>query len=379
MDYIFQNEYSRKARACLCATLWCVVAVFSVLLLDPSSALPSSARPQDKRRVLRTVREVHQLSNIEARDAYLVQVEGIATYSDPEWGLLFVQDDTGGIYVNVHGVNTSYPVGARIRVDAVTGPGDVGAVLVNPRIQVVGAGALPVPERHTLSELNARAADSRYIQTQGVLRAGDQPWNRICFRIFDGNNSALVVAPLPNNPQARRLVGATVRLHGVSGVHIDAQGKILGAMVFVNGLEDIEVQGGAARDPNALAVIVHKSNPVTDLSVTDFRRILLGEQKHWTGSQNIVVLVPAIGTPERETLLRFLGMDEAAYKKCVSEKSGTGSADAGPVSTSTGFAINVVADNPAAIAIVPIGEVRGTVKLISIEGHLPSDPAYPVH
>ena len=66
------------------------------------------AQAQD-RRVLWTIREVNQLSNIEARNAYSVQLEGTVTYSDPEWGLLFVEDASGAIYVNVHGMKTSYP------------------------------------------------------------------------------------------------------------------------------------------------------------------------------------------------------------------------------------------------------------------------------
>ena len=75
------------------------------------------------RRVLRTIREVNQLSNIEARNAYSVQLEGTVTYSDPEWGLLFVEDASGPIYVNVHGMKTSYPLGSRVKIEAVKGRG----------------------------------------------------------------------------------------------------------------------------------------------------------------------------------------------------------------------------------------------------------------
>src|SRR5271169_4548235 len=75
---------------------------------------------------LRTIREVRELSNTEARNAYPVQLEGIATYSDPEWGLLFLADTTGGIYVNTHGMSAAFPAGSHLRVDAVTGPGRCG-------------------------------------------------------------------------------------------------------------------------------------------------------------------------------------------------------------------------------------------------------------
>ena len=185
-----------------------------------------AAQAQD-RRVLRTIREVNQLSNIEARNAYSVQLEGTVTYSDPEWGLLFIEDASGAIYVNVHGMKTSYPAGSRVKIEAVTGPGDVDTVLVNPQIEIVGTAELPTPERRTLSYINAQKADSRFVSARGVLRACDESWKRICYRMFDEDVSALIVAPQLSSVESRRLVGATVRVRGVSAVHIDRKGKVV--------------------------------------------------------------------------------------------------------------------------------------------------------
>jgi hypothetical protein len=47
---------------------------------------------RDPRR-LQTVQEIRKFSNAEASKALPVELEGVVTYSDPEWGLLF------GIYV----------------------------------------------------------------------------------------------------------------------------------------------------------------------------------------------------------------------------------------------------------------------------------------
>jgi hypothetical protein len=351
----------------------CILLVFFASFL-------AFAQAQNNRKTLRTVREVNDLGNIEARNAYPVQLEGVATYSDPEWGLLFLEDETGAIYVNVHGMSSLFPAGSRIRVDAVTGPGDVGTVLVNPRIQVLSQGALPTPEHRSVAELNAKKADSRFVQTQGVLRAGDQPWTRICFRIFDGNTSALVVVPQAGNAEARRLVGATVQLRGVSGVHIDSKGKVVGALIFVNHLEDIEVESGEAHDPNALAVVVNKSNPTNDLSMAELRRILLGDRKFWRNSDKIVLLLPTAGTAERKTALHLLDMDESNYQKYWLEKTSAGAADTAPATApASGIAVNLVAETDDAIAVVPLADVKGSVKVLRIDGFLPSDSAYPVH
>lgn len=350
----------------------------SLLLLFSILSFLSLARAQNDRRVLRTIREVTELTNIEARNALPVQIEGVVTYSDPEWGLLFIEEGSAAIYVNVHGTNTSYAPGTRVRVEAVTGAGDVDTVLVNPHVEIVGKGDMPVADRRSLADLSAQRADSRFVTTHGVLRAGDQPWKRICFRIYDGDDSALVVVPQVSGPEARRLVGASVRVRGVSAVHIDAKGRVVGALIFVNHLEDIEVEGGAA-NPNALAVIVNKNNPVNDLPISELRRILLGERTSWRGSRKIVLLLPTVGSPERQTALHLLAMDESMYKSHWAEISAGEAGNAAPIAApATGIAVNLVAETEDGIAVVPLADVKGSVKILRIDGSLPGDPAYPI-
>jgi hypothetical protein len=328
---------------------------------------------------LRTVREVRQLTNTEARNAYPVQLEGVATYSDPEWGLLFLEDDTGAIYVNIHGQSSSYPVGSRLHVDAVTAPGDLGTVLVQPNIRVVGQTSLPTPEHRNLAELNGFTADSRFVETRGVLWACDQKWKRICFRINEGKASALVVVPMRSTAAAQRLVGATVRVRGVSGMHLDAKGKPLSAMIFVNRIEDIEVEGGASQNANALAIVVHKSNPVNNLSTSELRDIILGKRQYWKDNQKIVLLLPNAQSSEREAALRLVDMNDSSYKNYWSERASSGEAGAAPAAVPGGLALTLVSETPGAIAVVPLGEVRDSVKVVKIDGHLPSDSSYPIH
>jgi hypothetical protein len=349
-----------------------------LLMLFSALCVVTAGQAQNDRRVLQTVREVNQLTNIEARNAYSVKLEGTVTYSDPEWGLLFVEDATGAIYVNVHGMNGSYPAGSRVKVEAVTGPGDVGTVLVNPHVEIAGQGEMPTPERRSLADLNAQKADSHFVVTRGVLRAGDQPWKRICFRIFDGETSALVVVPQVSGPEARRLVGASVRVRGVSGVHIDSKGKVVGSLIFVNRLDDIEAEAGGTANPNALAVIVNKSNPLSDLPLSELRRILLGERTTWKGSQKIVLLLPTIGTPERQTALRLVSMDESSYKSHWTEISAGGSNAAPVAASASGMAVNLVADSVDAVAVVPLADVKGSVKILRIDGSMPGESGYPI-
>jgi phosphate transport system substrate-binding protein len=348
---------------------------FAVLLLISSGA----GQAPMKKRVLRTLREANQLSSIEARNVFPVDVQGVATYVDPEWGLLFLQDETGAIYVNVHGMTSLCPVGSRIHITAVTGAGDVGTVLESPHIECLGTGVLPTAERRSLAEISSKLADSRYVQTEGVLRPGDQSWPRICYRIVDGNSAALVVLPQASDAQSQRMLGASVRVRGVSGVQIDSKGKVVGSLLFVNRMDDIQVAIAGGQSANTLAVVVNKGNPVNDLSQAELRQILLGTRLYWNGAQKIVLLLPKVDTPERETMLRLLGLNESAYENHWSEAAKQGEVSTPPVAASCGLAVNVVAENPQAIAIVSAADVKSSVKVISIDGHMPRDTAYAIH
>jgi PAS domain S-box-containing protein len=202
-------------------------------------------------RAIRSIHMVAELGNAEAKQAYSVQLEGVVTYSDPEWGLLFMQDANGPIYIDVHGMGVSIPAGTRIRVDAVTGPGDFGPVLVRPRIRTLGSGALPPPREHSLAELDSVGLGSQWVQTRGVLRPGNAQAGRTSFRIFDGKVWALIAIPKPDSPAAQRLVGALVRVRGVCGDNLSPSRQRLGAQIFVNRLEDIEVEEPALENPFA--------------------------------------------------------------------------------------------------------------------------------
>ena len=190
---------------------------------------------------LRTVLEFQRLSNAEAEKAYVVEFDGVVTYSDPEWGLFFFHDLTGSLFIDVHYISTKFPLGARVHVSGVTSPGPVSPIVLKASIHASGRGILPIPERRSLAELNAQLGESQYVETQGVLQTCDMKWNRVCFRIQNGNAISWVVVPEPDSVAAQRLIGATVKVKGVSGSHMDASNKRTGAQVFVEHLADIEV------------------------------------------------------------------------------------------------------------------------------------------
>ena len=245
----------------------CVV----LCLLWPLFAFAQLHGQSGRQPTLRTVQGIHGLSNTEARKAFSVELQGVVTYSDPEWGLLFIRDQTGSIYVDAHGTSTLFPLGTRVQVNGVTGAGDVAPTVVQAKIRILGREPPPKPEQRAVAELDAGVADSSWVVTEGVLHPCDQTWTRVCFRIFDGKSFAWLVVPEKENAAAQRLMGATVRVTGVSGVHLDSANRRVAAQLFVNSLADIQIEEPALPDSFASTPISLGSLRKLDLN----RRFLL--------------------------------------------------------------------------------------------------------
>src|ERR1044072_9188652 len=79
---------------------------------------------QETNAVLRTLTQVAQvlaLSRSEAERQHPVQLEGVVTYSDSLWGLLFVQDATAGIFVDRLSPPLTLKPGDLLSIRGVTG------------------------------------------------------------------------------------------------------------------------------------------------------------------------------------------------------------------------------------------------------------------
>ena len=231
--------------------------------------LPAWARAQAQGRshhlpTLRTVHDVFVLSPAAAAKAYPIDFDAVVTYSDVEWGLLFVQDRTGTTFIDVHGNPDRFLPGERIRVQAVTVAGPNGVAIGRPRISDLGFGPLPKAVQETIAELDAGADESHVVVTEGVLRPCDEVSARVCFQLFDASKRVWLAIPQPASPEATALIGATVKVTGVAGRHVDDEMKRTGARLFIASLKQVAIV-----DPPAAIGVSSAPEPVAELRSSD--------------------------------------------------------------------------------------------------------------
>lgn len=135
-----------------------------------------------------------------------------------------------------------------------------------------------------------------------------------------------------------------------------------------------------AAQNGALAVVVNKHNPLTQISLADLRQLYLGEQRFWKGRLAVTTLMRVPGAGERQIALKTVfHMSEPEYKTYWVNRVFHGQASAAPAELfSNGSAQDAVASIPGAVALVPASQVIPRVKVLKVDGYLPDDPGYPL-
>ena len=129
-----------------------------------------------------------------------------------------------------------------------------------------------------------------------------------------------------------------------------------------------------------LAIIVHRSNPVDNLTFGELRRIFMLDTQTWPHGRKITVVLRDHGQPERADAIRMVcGLSESDYEKHILFRTFQGNVNIGPRAIqSVAGMLNFVSSAPGAIGYVNADEMDGAVKLLRIDGMLPDDPRYPL-
>jgi ABC-type phosphate transport system substrate-binding protein len=130
----------------------------------------------------------------------------------------------------------------------------------------------------------------------------------------------------------------------------------------------------------AVAIVVHPSTPVEDLTFQELRRIFLGERQFWPDNSRVTLLVRAPVSSERDLVLdRVYRMNEGQFQQYWIAKMFRAQVPSGPkIVYSTEMARELVAALPGAITFMPVGEVGPDMKVLRIDGALPGEPGYPL-
>ncbi len=131
---------------------------------------------------------------------------------------------------------------------------------------------------------------------------------------------------------------------------------------------------------NDLAVVVNKANSVSNLTKSQLRKLVLGEQGSWPGGAKVTVALRSPGSPERSGVLKVVcRMSEDDYTQHSMHSDFTGESITPPRILSSNAAIRqFVASSPGAVGFIPLKDVNDSVKVISVDGVAAGEADYKI-
>jgi phosphate transport system substrate-binding protein len=119
-----------------------------------------------------------------------------------------------------------------------------------------------------------------------------------------------------------------------------------------------------------LAVVVSKDSPINNLTKSQLRKLVLGEQESWPSGQKVTVVLNAPGTAERKGVLSLIcRMTETDYVKHAIHAKASGEAMAMRILAPSGAAARqIIGNDLGAVGFLRLSEVNDTVKILKVDG-----------
>jgi hypothetical protein len=136
----------------------------------------------------------------------------------------------------------------------------------------------------------------------------------------------------------------------------------------------------AQRHDVDVAVVVHPDTPISNLSLSDVRKVFLGDRQYWSTNIPVVLLIRAPVARERDVVLKIIyQMSESQFKQYWIAKIFRAEAATAPkVVYSNDMANQLVTAIPGAIAFIDSKDVKPGSKVVRVDGRLPGEAGYPL-
>jgi len=130
-----------------------------------------------------------------------------------------------------------------------------------------------------------------------------------------------------------------------------------------------------------IAVIVNKSNPVSDVSYNELKQISEARKQYWDNGEKIILIFKPVTSVETRASIdmvykiKYEEFDKYWFLKVYENKI----MEFPKILNSTGTINILVSEIQGAIAFIGVDEVskRGNIKVLRVNGKMPDEDGYP--
>ncbi|MGH9434134.1 MAG: hypothetical protein ACRD3T_21610, partial [Terriglobia bacterium] len=225
-----------------------------LLMLLVSTSLAASPPPKagedQQLPLLTTAREVHELTAKQAKAGYPVLLRGVVTFRNSVH--LFIQDSTGGVWINQEGKALGFKPGELLEVEGVTADPQFAPEVASPKFKVLGTAPLPTARQSSWEEMMSTADDSLWVKVSGIVHSATvQGKQTVLDLAMNGGRIPVIVAP-GSGPVPSNLVDSEIRIEGVCAADYNQKMQLIGARLFVPSFQQIQIETPAPSNPFAL-------------------------------------------------------------------------------------------------------------------------------
>jgi hypothetical protein len=221
------------------------------LLFLSAATLGVSSDSTHNETPLHTIQQIRHLKADVLSKGPEVRVRAVVTYSDSVAPNLFVQDSTGGIWVDLRGMPGKMPRPGQdldLRGQARSG---FAPYIAQPYWTVIGSAAEPKPMHLSYEDASTGSFDSQWVEMDGVVRSfiRQVEGNVLVVDVATPSGSFKVRIPNYQAEFPMQWVDAKVRFRGVCGTAFNRRNQLVTIHLFVPSLRDSEVLQPASSNP----------------------------------------------------------------------------------------------------------------------------------
>jgi PAS domain S-box-containing protein len=208
-----------------------------------------------ERSTLLTVAQVRRLHLDEAALGLPARLTGTVTYVDRARGVAYVQDETGGIAVDIRAYDGDTAPGTVVEVDGATAVAEGMPQVVAARLTPVRVGDLPAPRPMSFDAAVASRQAGLWVEIQGLVHTVSLKDGHA--RLKAAQDDGTIDAEIPGfegRALPTHLVDSGVRMRGVCTPTFNKNDQISGYLLLIPDVSQIVVVEPGPADPLALPV-----------------------------------------------------------------------------------------------------------------------------
>jgi hypothetical protein len=179
----------------------------------------------------------------QAKQRRPIHLTGVITYYDPEEPDLFIQDSSGGIWVNLEVTKPNVPLSAGdlVEIHGGTEAPDFAPQVGDPVFKLIGRAPLPPARRVSFVEMSSTQQDSQRVEVDGIVHKVFKKGNRLYLEVTTADGHVVGRLPFYKREALPALVDARVRIRGTCGAQFNSANQMTGVYIHIPFESEIEI------------------------------------------------------------------------------------------------------------------------------------------